>query len=451
MADNIAGDAAFLGGVEIVNVARTIAYLNNGLAPANLVVQASCGCPDLFDIIGCEPASGVTGGTGYTDPATDDAPWYSEDHPESAQFAGFYPVEFDGMSSTFEREVSESIGNGGIFNRSRAASRSLTWTGYLFGANCCAVAYGLRWLTKTLQGSGQCNDCFGDDLELLVCCPSVESTTATPNVEAFRTLKGVGLTEGPEVISERRLGSACEGSSGCGGAAVMEIEFTLVATNPWFYRAEVPLYNCIPFTDSVPLVTDEEVDCPPVNCGDAIDSLYKTNRGCPDPALPPPGEYVSFCNDPPPALTHGLYLTIPRSAWREFEEAVPYIVISTGATYAADLTIGIYTSNSEDPCGEILTEPPFCNAICDKLTIRVIPANAKFVIDGRTRKMSVICGDGSAFPGEPYTTGPWSWPTFDCFGFCLEIASAPNSPDAGAFPFLPEFSCVSLSMIPRSL
>lgn len=446
MADTVAGDAAFLGGVEIVNSARTTAYLRNGVGPGGMNVKADCGCPDLLTIIGCDDE--------YIDPATDNAPWYSADHPESADFAGFFMTEFEGMSSPFERSTSENVGDGGALGRSRVGSRTLTWRGYLFGANCCAVAYGYRWLAQTLRAAtSDCGGCQGQDLELLVCCPDADGpVSGFAEIEAFRTLKNVALLEGPEILSERRSSAPCGGATGCGGSVIMEVEFSLFAAIPWLFRSEVPIVNCILLSDSVERVTVEEPDCPPIDCGEDFFNTYMQARGCPIPSLPPVATYSIDCLTQPVDLERAVYITVPRTAWREFEEAVPYIVIETGDLYLTDLQIGFYTSFSGDPCGELATNTPDCDQVCDKLTILAIPANSKFIIDGRTRTMSVVCNTNIAFPGERFTLGAFSWPVFSCFGFCLELLFSltnPEDPDI----FVPNFGngCISLSMIPRTL
>lgn len=458
--DSIAGDAAFLGGTEIVNSARTIAYLENGIGPGSLNVKADCGCPGLREIIGCDADP-------YVDPATDNAPWYSADHPESALFAGFYPTEFEGMSSPFERNTSESVGDGAGLGRSRIGSRTMTWRGYLFGANCCAVAYGFRWLAQTLRASSDCGGCQGQDLELLVCCTVPDSgyddyggydegyevsDDLIPDAEAFRTLKNVALLEGPEIVSERRASVPCGGASGCGGAVIMEIEFSLIAAIPWLFRPEVPIVNCIALVDGVERITVEEPDCPPIDCGQDFLDIYMTNRGCSVPDLPPVATYSIDCLIQASTLERAIYITVPRSSWREFEEAVPYIVIDTGSFYLTDLQLGFYTSASGDPCGDLATNAPLCDIVCDKLGILALPAESKFIIDGRTRTMSVVCGDNTAFPGERFTLGAFSWPVFSCYGFCLELAYSLDHADDGALSLTNVGNgCISLSMIPRTL
>lgn len=438
MADNVAGSAAFFKGVEIVNDARTIAYLENGLKPGSMVVNADCGCPGLVDIIGCDFA--------YTDPATDDAPWYSPDHPESAEFAGFFVTEFEGLGSTFTREVLESQTNGGILGRGRFGSRELTWKGFLLGANCCAVSYGLRWLSQILSSPGDCQDCSGDDLDLLVCCPSAGSTA----VEPFRQLKGVALLEGPEIISERRISGDCGGLGGCGGSAIIEVEFTLVASQPWLYRSEIPVVNCIPFDEGQPRVTTAGTACPPVDCAESFLEAAVGARGCTVPILPPSTQFNLDYYTQPTDFETATYITVPRFLWREFGEVVPYIVISTGAQFLTDLNIAFYASASGDPCGDLSLNAPACEVVCDKLQVLALPGGSVFILDGRTQTMSVLCSNGGSFPGEPVTSGPFGWPSFSCFGFCIEVTYSLTDLSTLALPFGGN-GCISVSLFPREV
>lgn len=176
MSDSIAGAAAWLGGTEIVNDSRTTAYMRNGIKAESLIISGDCGCSNVLALAGCDDE--------YTTPAKDNAPWYDPAIPESAEFAGFLSTEFDGLNSTYTRSITESISDGATLGRSRFGSRTMSWRGFLFGSSCCGVAYGLRWLGKILQGTKNCgNNCFGDDLELLVCCPTMEAAKGFgPNI-----------------------------------------------------------------------------------------------------------------------------------------------------------------------------------------------------------------------------------------------------------------------------
>ncbi len=671
MPDSVAGAAAWLGGVEIVNDSRTSAYMRNGIKPGTLTVNGDCGCGNVLELAGCDDE--------YTTPANDNAPWYDPAIPESAEFAGFLSTEFEGLNSTYTRNISESITDGATLGRSRFGSRTLTWKGFLFGSSCCGVAYGLRWLGKTLQGSKNCgNNCFGEDLELLVCCPTMEAalgygpelvcnsefensvgfwaasddtaiswtnslvysgsgamkavnpvggaitfntqcemkvvpnksyrlatriraatgsdpeilgvtfswfdsigaliTTSSfsdlgedsdsewtlrevtvtspltsdtvrvdfvvgdgstlankarfidlvtlnqlnyaPVVEPFRTLKGVSLLEGPMILNERKMGSACGGR--CGGSSAIEVEFSLVGSQPWLYSAPIPVINCVKAQENaVPIIgatltgvlsngitniiqtitSDDFVDLPLVTYPGSIyitldphgidgtpevvlvtahaagSTSITVNRGqqgttarahstgavwilntdcspsncttdllaelgfCAPPALPPTATYVG-CVIPDVNTWDALYITAPRTLWNSVSEVVPVITIQTGGLPVVNARLGFYTSADGNPCGDLITNPPECDLICDTLYFTAIPANSKFYIDGRTNTMSVICGTNAAFPGEPLTLGPFSWPTFDCYGFCMEFAYDPR--------FANDELCISLSLVPRT-
>lgn len=677
MSDNVAGAAAWLGGTEIVNDSRTAAYMQNGIKPGSLSISGDCGCSNVLALSGCD--------TEYTTPAEDNAPWYDPAIPESAEFAGFMTTGFEGLASTYTRSITESIADGATLGRSRFGSRTLTWKGFLFGSSCCGVAYGLRWLGKTLQGSNSCgNNCFGEDLELLVCCPSMEAAlgygpsiicngdfdssasfwtptgdtalswtndpvhfgpgslktvnpiggeitfstggnrtsdcpifvtagrtyklslyikgalgadsegldvtfnwyngldvslssltssnivfdsssdwtlaevTVTapvnastlgidfvigdagtpanqahyfdevklnqinyaPVVEPFRTIKGVSLLEGPLVTSERKMGTTCGGR--CGGSTAIEIEFSLIGSQPWLYSAPIPVVNCVKVADNaIPIIgstlagnlsaqiTDLNVtatstdfsflpvinyaentyitldpnsefgppetvlvtshtlnsttigisraeqqtfarlhpintfwvlqtDCAPANCGAELEFIVP---GCDVPVLPPTSSYVG-CPVPDINSWNALYITTPRNLWNSVSEVVPVITIQTGSAPLVGARIGFYTSSDGNPCGDLFNNPPKCDLICDTINIRFIPQNSKFYIDGRTKKMSLVCGTNAVFAAEPYTLGPFSWPTFDCYGFCLEFAFDPV--------FMSSEACVSLSLVPRT-
>lgn len=163
MPESPAGSAAFLSGEEIVNDARTLAYLDAGYGHPSLRVSG-CSCPRIRELIEC-------GSDPYVSPAADPAPWYDSSVPESADFAGFLMTEFEGLGSTFTRVNVDKITGGAVLGRLRPQPRTLTWRGYLFGRSDCAVQFGLKWLTSNLRGSS----CFcgGEDLDLLVCCPDL--------------------------------------------------------------------------------------------------------------------------------------------------------------------------------------------------------------------------------------------------------------------------------------
>lgn len=428
MPETDAGTYATLAGIEFVNNVRTIDYLKNGLGPGSLNVFGDCSCSNIIQLLDCPTV------TGYVSPASDNAPWYTPDVPESAGFLGFYVDTFTGMESTFERSVVETVNHGGVFNRSRLKTKDLVWRGFLFGDSCCSVQYGLSWLKQTLSRFGaNCRDCFGDDLELLICCPSPTDTSSP-----FRLLKGVGLTEGPLIKSERKTcTSNCEGS--CGGSCIIEIEFTLTATQPYFYSPEIPVYDCVSIgLNSTDIVTDPAVDCGPFDCSDAYLDL-----ACALPELPPTATYTNTCIGSP-IWAEALYLSVPRSSWSALEEVVPVITIRNNSIFSfSGVQLGFYSSFDGNPCGDLVNGTPNCDVLCDDLLIFALPGRSTFYIDGRTRKMSMICdNNNTAFPGERHTSGPWSWPVFRDLGFCMETKVEASD--------VVNDVCISISLIPRT-
>lgn len=433
MSESIAGSYATLAGIEIVNNSRTFGYLKAGLGPGSISVYGDCGgCPNIVELLDCDDV------TGYDRPSADNAPWYSSDNPESGDFLGFLMDEFEGLNSPFMRPFKETVGNGGVLSRSRLKSREMTWRGFLFGKTCCSVLYGLRWLSKTLSRlDSDCQDCFGDDLELLVCCPDADES----GVSAFRTIKAVGLTEGPTILNEHKTCTS-DCSMGCGGSCILEIEFTLVAVQPWLYSPEIPVYNCVPMADGAQdAAPDSDEECPPFNCSD---SLFESAGPCQLPLLPPTATYTNLCFDSVnPQINRANYLSVPRVLWNSLDEVVPVITISNrGPTTVPGVALSFYSSPDGNPCGDLLLNTPECDNLCDDLMIAQIPGGSDFYIDGRTRKMSLICQDtNTAFPGERHTNGPWSWPSFSQYGFCMRISFNDVQEDN---------LCVSLSLVPRT-
>lgn len=169
MPDAAAGGAAFLNGQEIVNDARTMAYLEAGYGPTSLRVSGGCACPRIRELIECNSDP-------YASPSSDPAPWYDASVPESADFAGFLTTDFEGLGSTYTRTSTDKITGGAVLGRLRPQPRTLTWKGLLFGRSDSAVQFGLRWLTANLRGTNCA--CGGEDLDILISCPEVVPVSA---------------------------------------------------------------------------------------------------------------------------------------------------------------------------------------------------------------------------------------------------------------------------------
>lgn len=463
MPDSVFGEAAFLSGQEIVNSARTLAYLENGYGPPSMQVNGGCFCSNIRELIECDSEP-------YVSPEVDGAPWYDASVPESADFAGFLPVEIEGLGSTYSRTSADKITGGAALGRLRPGPRTIIWRGYLFGRSDCAVRFGLGWLTANLAGSG-CEACGGEELDILVCCPDladsppVSGCSSLPEVnrpdlcppytnpDAFRTLKNVGLIDGPKILSQRKTGcgSSCGNDSCEDDTLIMEVEFSLMAGNPYLYGCPVCL--CV----DLPLPAVTEGDCAtdpfwekltgaqvaeiaaavasgsPSPClGDVCDpepDCTTTDSECRPADLPTIAPFTDncFCDPLHPVQT---CCPIPADAFSQFFEGAPVIEIFSGSAAMRGTTIRFFENPKDLECCDV-SEDACLN--CDSLNIRFIPAGATMTIDGTNRTISVLCR-GSVVPirAEHLTVTPFSWPILQCTNYCIciETDGVALSPDA---------------------
>lgn len=470
MPESAAGSAAFLGGEEIVNDARTLAYLNAGYGHPSLRITGGCSCPNIQELIEC-------GSAPYTTPMSDPAPWFDSSVPESADFAGFLVTEFEGLGSTYTRTNVDKITGGAILGRLRPAARTLTWRGYLFGRSDCAVQYGLKWLTANLRGTNCV--CGGEDLDLLYCCPEVSGVApsgsipvsgSTPgcftNIErppacppfaqpnAFRTLKNVGLIDGPKILDQRRIGcsSGCGVGNTCDGdTLLMHVEFSLLAGNPYLFGCPV----CLCASQKFPVATGADcagvwikvadpnnpgIDCGEADCPPAADCSQDSQDVCPTAALPVIPAFVDkcFCDVMVPVQA---CCPISADSFGQFFEGAPVIEIYSGSNIMRSTTIRFFENLVGADCCSIAQDP--C-VQCDTLKIRFIPKNSTLTVDGTTRTITLLCpGMTTPVAAEHLTVTPFSWPILECIDFCICTETEGGTVAADA--------TVSVSIVPREM
>lgn len=326
--------------VELGNAARTMAYLQNGLA-ADLSGTFEIGdrypCDLLYRI------ATVFGPSGFIDPATDLAPWYHADFSESADFLGFVLTDIAGFDdSTVGRSAQARLGGieGAQLGPQRQVPRILTVKGYLVAGSVAGNEYGMRWLTAQLA-SPDCDQCSTGTLQFWTSCPPDASTD---DREGRRILYDVGLTEGPKRTAQPIAERYCD---------IQEIEFTLVAENPYLYRMPV---EC--------LATETLGET--INCGD---------EGAPDICtwlFGPPGE-LHCCELFPASIgTVGTIITIVS------EDGI------------GGVTIGLYSQ--DDDC------PPNGDPVRE-IQIERIPVGGTLIIDSAQRKITLIDSGGNVLDG----------------------------------------------------
>jgi len=207
---------ASLAGGEIWNVERTLTYLRAN-APG-LDISGCDECPTLATALGDPPYK--------NNPVDDDAPWIADDEPDLADFYGFYPMGMAGLyDGTISVNVTESTGDGGFMSSPRHATKEMRVHGLLMARTRIALVKGRAWLAASLAGSGCAGSlgCHGDSMCFFADCPQ----DAVQGDYYLRTLRDVGLTEGPAIIKTYgQLNS---------GIWMDEIDFTLTAATPWIY------------------------------------------------------------------------------------------------------------------------------------------------------------------------------------------------------------------------
>jgi hypothetical protein len=420
-------DYAEIGGVEVWNMARLSAYLKNVGSPFD-TGAAVCSCDTLTRaVIDNDPTAPA-----YDTPATDPAPWYDVDVPDSAKFLGFMPISVDGLDDNPRaRTVTNAVGGGGVFGPVRALPRTITVTGLLIGASCCGADYGMHWLTEALAG---CADtaCGGDCATFYQCCPEATETPAQFNARRRRTLRDVALVAGP-TVTDRVGGSSCGGT--CGGGEIIQVEFTLVAASPWFWTDPTPVLDVpIPAGGSGDCVdwcvrgSGGAHDCAPSEC--LFQACVSDSSACSDPlrtpVTPPQPQLptTSFCIPfAPEVACYTLDLTA-RPGW---SADVPMITINSGSSELRNLRIVFYekpANASGLTCDEVANTNR-CNTAED-FVITYMPANSTITIDGQTGKATLDCRGTCVSASTVYGDqdgGPLNIKDLDGCQYCICLES----------------------------
>jgi hypothetical protein len=414
---------------------QAIYYARNapecGLSP--WTVHDVCGCPGL------DVATGYP--DGWTDPTTDDAPWYDTTEPQSPFFGGLIIHSVAGLGpGKMTRKVTTTTVDGAVLGRRKQTAPVITVTGTLVGGSCCAVAYGLRWLRQALEGECDQPGCPGQDLVYLECCPSIPEGATDAEIEAlfaeqYRTIKGVALVDSPEIVNTQ--GRSC----GCGACPVTTVQFTLSGQQPCVFREPKTIVDNAVIMDGATLVencftwikvADGEV-CDDADCPDP--EPCSTSSACPPPPAPPP----------PPIIIDTCLTCTPFEQYQRCVDVAPTDVpawakgaltyrVNSGGRFLRHVTLKLYENLFDLPPDEL--DP--CSA-CTEVNVSFIPAASTLVIDGEARTVTLECPGGvvedashlvAGAPGKTFT-----WPEVECGGqqyaMCISVdASEPVSPTA---------------------
>lgn len=431
-----------LCGNEITNSERLKRYVDHGIAPARFQVKCA-GCEGLQDII---PGLEIVIGD-YQLPELDPAPWYDPLEPESANFAGLYVTDVT-VSAPYSRTVTPNIGPGQTLGRLKKDGRTIVVTGWLIGKSCCAVQYGLDWLTKALGDqpcvNGDCGMCGGCTLEFLHCCPNISAddeclTTVdedgVPTVfirpagdtefqrgsDFFRHMNGVGVIDGPNILTCR--GSNC----GCGSCGqIVEVQFTLVTKDSYFNSTGELLVDAEPPPECTPespcdirWVQNDGLPCLS-GCAEPPDCLDDPH--CPSPALPPSSGLVlpRGCGCLQFQSARVCSSAIPSNAWNF--STINFDVFA-GSTDIRNVTIRGWENPTLHDCGDRDFFPD-CDSVFE-LTVSFVPANGTLHFSGEQRLVTIECGTTikNGFQSVSSPVGaPFDWPDMRNIPLCLCVS-----------------------------
>jgi hypothetical protein len=193
-----------MGSIELINAARTTAYLQN-LMPAFPLVRRTSIYDSLPAALGDEP---------YRSPFLDQADWVEtrgEVGPAirnpTHEFYGLYPLSIEGVGdSTMGAAVVEGILEGGAINSERDATRPIRVHGLLIGANQLAAEAGLTWLRNALRSNtcGMHGDLCGyHDLRYFLAPPQVCDPLWTTGYDSTASIPmgGIDMETSPLVYA----------------------------------------------------------------------------------------------------------------------------------------------------------------------------------------------------------------------------------------------------------
>ncbi|MEW2066631.1 hypothetical protein [Streptomyces sp. NPDC007346] len=395
-----------LGCTEIINSARASAY-----AEEYCLLTGCEPCPELAEAISDPP---------YQDPVTDPAPWYDPAVPESAFFLGVMGLSAEGFSrSTLQRVPQQLVGDGAALGVARRAHREIIYTVLLLVREECALTYAVEWLAAALQGAPCDGACDGEEIGVYACCPTGDGT------RELRHLYGVGLLEGPSLVSARYEPEGI----------IAQVTFTLAAVVPWIYREPLQtLTEWIPLGDGELLVVDPDEIYG--ECQEPTPCLEDPE--CPPPPLPVRAPVpVDDCYPTGPEGFRRSVVSLSPVDQPEWLEAVPALELETGGNELRRVVVRFWANPLGGDCEEI-ADP--CGA-CTDIQIPYLPPGATLRVDGRTQRAEVECPQGplGSAVSAPTLYGPlggaFEWPIFACStGLCIEILSTASTtaPDARA-------------------
>lgn len=385
-----------IDGVEIINSMRMASYASRvgcTTTPSGICMP----CPDLFIEVSNPP---------YTNPVSDNAPWYDPGRPESAFFYGVGGIDLLGLGGQ-----SDTVANG-------QTVRDVAAKVVLAGQDDAALSYGLAWLAAALKGSFCASgSCVGSQMCVAMHCPTFHAP------DPVRTLLDVSVVDRPEVTAVYRMT----------GYTLWEVEFTIRAANPYLFQGpssgnEITVY---PYGG-----IGRMIDLPAVYARCEAPEPCGQDPDCPQPGVPViPQPPLDPCYPAEAYPGKRVVVQVDAANISTWLDMVPVVTVETGDEPLRNLTVRFYVNALGLSCDDVLLLDP-CSA-CADITVSYLPPNSVTEIDGRLRRALVRCLSATGEDVDvPPLYGPagqmFVWPEFSCgYGLCIEVLTHESvSPDA---------------------
>lgn len=371
-----------------INSQRTAAYIEAAHQNGKLgQFDLKCDCGPLhFTLNGSEAWVPAT----YTNPVTDQAPWYDSSISESGGFIGFVIEDVKQDQAIAARSVSTRISSsgGGVLGPLRSKERRLDVTVLMFAENEVSMEYGFRYLTDALTSPGCDDDCTLCDAEFRDSCPQVDGTSVSLNKGRW-ILKNVGTVAGPVWGDLPLAGSACN---------LRRVTFSLVSELPWKFK------------------------CPVIECsGVALAGYPADGVGCANWSDILCGHQEVSCSVAETLIVGETGLIIEVKAG---SQALQNIEIAIRPD-----KFGYECTPASRPAGYVRITP------CDYIVIPYIPASSSLIYDTSIESIVIVMPGGGELDGTPFISTqigtPPTYPTLRCGEFCISV-SASECSTAGA-------------------
>lgn len=395
------------GNAEVANTSRVVAHLSQPTPDGDPHLMTWPATPPGVSLEYDDSWDGLREWLGHGDYTVTGAPWFDPGRAESAEFLGIWPMLIEGLDGLpVQREISESVCDGGSAERHRDTTRRINVSVLLLATSNAGAQYGMNWLSYQLRAGRVAG---GLTLEYLSAHPG--GSGADPN-RLLRQMIDVVMTGSPTIAEYGRGYSSDRNRQG----TLYRIDFELTAAIPYAYGPATT--HLVEWAEDDPNGIVWVEDCPPEGglCSTSTSVLT-------DPLYPPvilSRPAVPILAGSPAAATCVPLCEGRRRVWQlptlgpSIGDRVVDVTIENTDTYREVRNLAL----AWVPCGE--------SRECDRMaeaSISYIPPRGRVTLDGiRGRARAVVAGQEQSAAAVVARTGGGPWrPTLLDPSRCYEL------------------------------